>query len=57
MIQPIEYVPGFGGGAPSGPTVERASSRISRQKTATGPRIYLPMTSGISETNSVGWGV
>ena len=56
MIQPIEYVPGFGGGAPSGPTVKRASSRISRQKTSTGPRIYLPMTSGISETNSVGWG-
>ena len=56
MIQPIEYVPGFGGGSPSGPTIERASKRISRQKTATGPRIYLPMTSGISESNSVGWG-
>jgi hypothetical protein len=56
MIQPIEYVPGFGGGSPSGPTIERASKRISRQKTSTGPRIYLPMTSGISESNSVGWG-
>jgi len=56
MIQPIEYVPGFGVGAIGGLTVERASSRISRQKTSTGPRIYLPMTSGISETNSVGWG-
>ena len=56
MIQPIEYVAGFGVGAIGGLTVERASSRISRQKTSTGPRIYLPMTSGISETNSVGWG-
>jgi hypothetical protein len=56
MIQPIEYVPGFGVGAIGGLTVERASSRISRQKSATGPRIYLPMTPGISETNSVGWG-
>ena len=56
MIQPIEYVAGFGVGAIGGLTVERASSRISRQKSATGPRIYLPMTPGISETNSVGWG-
>jgi hypothetical protein len=56
MIQPIEYVPGFGVGAIGGLTVERASKRISRQKSATGPRIYLPMTPGISETNSVGWG-
>jgi hypothetical protein len=56
MIQPIEYVPGFGIGAAPGLTVERISQRISRQKSATGPRIYLPMTPGISETNSVGWG-
>lgn len=56
MIQPIEYVPGFGIGAVPGLTVERISQRISRQKSATGPRIYLPMTPGISETNSVGWG-
>jgi hypothetical protein len=56
MIQPIEYVPGFGVGAIGGLTVERASTRISRQKVSTGPRIYLPMTPGISESNSVGWG-
>ena len=57
MIQPIEYVPGFGLGAASeGLSIKRASARISEKKSATGPRIYLPMTSGISETNSVGWG-
>jgi hypothetical protein len=56
MIQPIEYVPGFGVGAIGGLTVERVSQRTSKQKSVTGPRIYLPMTPGISETNSVGWG-
>ena len=56
MIQPIEYVPGFGVGAIGGLTVERASTRISRKKVSTGPRIFLPMTPGISESNSVGWG-
>jgi hypothetical protein len=32
MIQPIEYVPGFGGGSPSGPTVERASNAYQDKK-------------------------
>ena len=56
MIQPIEYVPGFSDSSTISVTIKRASQRISEKKSATGPRIYLPMTSGISETNSVGWG-
>jgi hypothetical protein len=56
MIQPIEYVPGFSDSSAISVTITRASQRISEKKSATGPRIYLPMTPGISESNSVGWG-
>jgi len=60
-IQPIEYVPQFTMDNLPKPTesgfakLETVKKRISIEK-ATGPKIYLPMTPGISETNSVGWG-
>ena len=60
-IQPIEYIAQLGSNTLRSPTesgftsLETASQRL-RKEVKTGPAIYLPMTPGISETNSVGWG-
>jgi len=62
QIIPIEYVPGFGLGTyGANLTVERVRNRFNssgqnQRYKQTGTQIFLPMTPGISETNSVGWG-
>ena len=54
QITPIEYVPGFGVGNIPSTTIKRVKDRFNYKQTGT--HIFLPMTPGISETNSVGWG-
>ena len=60
-IQPIEYKPQLNLGSLPEPTesgfssLKTPSERL-RQEVTTGPAIYLPMTPGISESNSVAWG-
>lgn len=54
QILPIEYVPGFRVGEIPSVTIERVENRFSYKQTGT--QIFLPMTPGISESNSVGWG-
>ena len=57
QIIPIEYVNGFGVGAINkNLTIDRVRTRFGRRYKQTGTKIYLPMTPGISESNSVGWG-
>ena len=61
QIIPIEYVPGFGIGNIPLLTIERVRSRFNssgenQRYKQTGTQIFLPMTPGISESNSVGWG-
>ena len=59
QIIPIEYVNGFGVGAINkNLTIDRVRTRFKSDERykQTGTKIYLPMTPGISESNSVGWG-
>lgn len=57
-IQPVEYVAGFkikiGQQVFGDNGIKSVTTRI--KNTESYPSIYLPMTPGISETNSVGWG-
>jgi hypothetical protein len=54
QIQPVEYVAGFNIGRDPTTQVPSVTERI--KDTRSYPTIYLPMSSSISETNSVGWG-
>jgi hypothetical protein len=59
QIIPIEYVNGFGLGAINNNLIiDRVRTRFKSKERykQTGTKIYLPMTPGISESNSVGWG-
>lgn len=61
QIVPIEYIPGFGVGSIPHLSIERVRSRFNssaenQRYKQTGTQIFLPMTPGISESNSVGWG-
>jgi hypothetical protein len=54
QIQPVEYVAGFNIGRDPTTQVPSVTERI--KDTRSYPTIYLPMSTSISETNSIGWG-